>query len=163
MLATRRWSESTLPRFISVRASSRRCSGRSGKSWASRSTEGKLAQQVALGVGQAAGILFDQAQAVARLGERLAKTRRGGKLGDQGVEQLEGVAIVLLGLLEITQLAMDPAAKVESQRQVVADLAVTWGRPRGPFRGWRSPGRTRTLACLSWPFSLSRSAWLFRV
>ena len=34
------------------------------------------------------------------------------------------MTVVLLGLLEITQLAMDPAAEVESQCQLVADLAV---------------------------------------
>ncbi len=111
--------------FIKVRPSCATVLGALGEVLGEPLDQRQLAHQVGLGVGQTASILFDQAQAVACLGQRLAKTRHGGKLSDQGVKQLQGVTIVLLGLFEITQLFMDPAAEVESQCQLVADLTVT--------------------------------------
>ena len=96
--------------------------------------ERELAAQVALGVGQPAGALLDQSQAVARLGQRFAVARHRGEFGDQLVEEVEGTAIIGLCLRQIAQLAVDPSARFDRQGQLIAGLGVLGVCGVGPLK-----------------------------
>ena len=79
----------TLPKTCQGPGHSRRYSGRSGKSWASRSTSGSSRRKWASASPRRPVLLLEHPQAIAGLGQRLAMAGHGGELGDQLVEQLE--------------------------------------------------------------------------
>ena len=86
----------------------------------------------------------------------------GGELGDQLLEQLHGAAIIVLGRLEVTQLAVDPAPGVDRQRQLVADLGLLGVGGVCPLQHGDGLVVGRP-GLVNLPSSRSRSAWLFRV
>ena len=74
-------SASKPPRLVQALASSRRNSGRSGKSWRQPLGLGEFPPIMRLGIGPAAIRLLDHPQAVGRLGQCLAEPGDSGKVG----------------------------------------------------------------------------------
>ena len=86
----------------------------------------QLAAQVGLGVGEPAGVLLDQGQAVERPGQRLAVPRHGGELGDQLLEHLDGPAVVRLGVGSSSPSSRrtQPRASMASARSLRASACL---------------------------------------
>ena len=85
---------------------------------------------VGLGLGEAVGLLLERCQSPAVPDQRLAMAGHRGEIGDQGLEHPEGLPRVLLGPLDLAQLAMNPASGVDCECQLTAIPACLASVPR---------------------------------
>ena len=107
----------------------------------------QLAAIMRLGIGRAAIPLLDHSQAVAGLGQCFAKPGNGGKLGHQGLEQLQGLGEMQssAGLVSPSSISNCPSASSARARSLRTSLRAGAAAVAFSKRGDRLAGRSAGL------------------